>query len=101
MTLRRSRSWRKLGFAAAGRHGPGSFLGWIYIWFSFVRGSLREPDFFSFYAAAKLFVQSGGSAVYDLVLQRQMQLLVTSQAPDRFIVLPYFHPPYYTLLIAP
>jgi hypothetical protein len=39
--------------------------------------------------------------VYDLVLQRQMQLQVTGEPAGRFIVLPYFHPPYYTLLIAP
>jgi Glycosyltransferase family 87/Glycosyl transferase family 2 len=101
MTPRPARSWRRLGFAAAAGAGLGSFLGWIYIWFSFVRGSLSEPDFFSFYAAAKLFVQRGGAAVYDLALQRQMQIQVTSAPPDRFIVLPYFHPPYYTLLIAP
>jgi hypothetical protein len=90
-----------MGFAAAAGAGFGSFLFWAGYWFTFVRGNLQGPDFFSFYSAAKLYVQSGGSAVYDLVLQKEMQLQVTAQPPDRFIVLPYFHPPYYTLLIAP
>jgi Glycosyltransferase family 87/Glycosyl transferase family 2 len=101
MTRRPAPKWRSLGFAAAAGAGLGSFLGWVFIWFSFVRGDLRGPDFFSFYAAARLYVLQGGSAVYDLALQRQMQIQVTAQSPDRFIVLPYFHPPYYTLLIAP
>src|SRR5258708_31463369 len=34
-------------------------------------------------------------------MQKQFELQITPQSPDRFIVLPYFHPPYYTLLIAP
>jgi len=59
------------------------------------------PDFFSFYAAAKLYAVNGGSAVYDLALQKQFELQVTGRSPDTFITLPYFHPPYYTLLIAP
>jgi hypothetical protein len=46
-------------------------------------------------------VLKGGSAVYDLALQKQFELQITGQPPDRFIVLPYFHPPFYTLLIAP
>jgi hypothetical protein len=46
-------------------------------------------------------VVKGGSAVYDLALQKQFELQITGQPPDRFIVLPYFHPPFYTLLIAP
>jgi GT2 family glycosyltransferase len=102
MTPRPPPKWRNVGFAAAAGAGLGSFLFWAKYWFTFVLGgSLRGPDFFSFYSAAKLYVQNGGSAVYDLVLQRQMQLQVTGEPPDRFIVLPYFHPPYYTLLIAP
>jgi hypothetical protein len=101
MTPRRYVRWRSLGFAAAAGAGLGSFLAWAVYWFNFVRGNLQGPDFFSFYSAAKLYVQSGGSAVYDLVLQRQMQIDVTGEPAGRFIVLPYFHPPYYTLLIAP
>src|SRR5258708_22948778 len=59
------------------------------------------PDFFSFYSSARLYVQRGGEAVYNLALQKQFELQVTGQAPDQLVVLPYFHPPYYTLLIAP
>jgi GT2 family glycosyltransferase len=93
--------WRRLAYAAAAGAGGGSMLFWAAYWVSFIRGNLQGPDFFSFYAAAKLYVLNGGSAVYDLALQRQFELQVTGQPPDRFIVLPYFHPPYYTLLIAP
>jgi len=91
----------RLGYAAAAGAGVGSFVFWTVYWFAFVRGNLRGPDFFNFYAAAKLYVTNGGSAVYDLALQRQVELQVTGQDPARFIVLPYFHPPYYTLLISP
>jgi GT2 family glycosyltransferase len=91
----------RLGYAAAAGAGIGSFLFWTAYWFSFVRGNLRGPDFFNFYAAAKLYVTQGGSAVYDIAMQRQVELQVTGQDPSRFVVLPYFHPPYYTLLIAP
>src|SRR5437660_6975136 len=91
----------RLGYAAAAGAGIGSFLFWTVYWFTFVRGNLRGPDFFNFYAAAKLYVANGGAAVYDIALQRQMELQITGQDPSRFIVLPYFHPPYYTLLIAP
>jgi hypothetical protein len=101
MTRRPPIRWQSLGFAAAAGVGVGSFVGWAYIWSTVVRGNLKGPDFFSFYSGARLYVLQGGSAVYNLVLQRQIQIEVTSQPPDRFIVLPYFHPPYYTLLIAP
>ena len=101
MTSRPARKWISLGFAGAAGAGLGSLLFWTGYWFTIVRGDLKGPDFFSFYSGARLFVTRGGSAVYDLVLQRQIQIDVTSQPPDRFIVLPYFHPPYYTLLIAP
>src|ERR1700730_14324306 len=101
MKRRSDLRWGRMGFAAAAGAGVGSLLFWAGYWFTFVRGNLQGPDFFSFYSAAKLYVQSGGSAVYDLVLQKQMQLQITGQPPDTFVVLPYFHPPYYTLLIAP
>jgi len=91
----------RLGYAAATGAGIGSLAFWVVYWFSFVRGNLRGPDFFNFYAAARLYVFSGGSAVYDIAMQRQVELQITAQDPSRFIVLPYFHPPYYTLLIAP
>ena len=93
--------WQRLAYAAATGAGLGSFIAWAATWVNLVRGTLAGPDFFSFYAAARLYVLKGGSAVYDLAQQRQLELQITGQAADRFIVLPYFHPPYYTLLIAP
>jgi GT2 family glycosyltransferase len=93
--------WVRMGYAAATGAGLGSLVFWAGYWFTFVRGNLQGPDFYSFYSAARLYVQKGGSAVYDLALQKQYELQVIPAAPDRFIVLPYFHPPYYTLLIAP
>ncbi len=96
-----TRSWRRLAYAGAAGAGIGCFLAWAANWFAFVSGNLRGPDFFSFYAAAQIYVQRGGSAVYDILVQKQYELAVTHDSPDRFIVLPYFHPPYYTLLIAP
>lgn len=101
MSPRLTQRWRRLAYAGAAGAGAGSFLFWVAYWFNFVRGNLQGPDFFSFYAAARLYVFKGGFAVYDLALQKQFELQVTAQPPDRFIVLPYFHPPYYTLLIAP
>ena len=101
MSQRRSVRWQRRAYAGAAGAGLGSFLFWTVYWINFARGNLQGPDFFSFYAAAKLYVLKGGSAVYDLALQRQFELQVTGKAADRFIVLPYFHPPYYTLLIAP
>src|SRR5467141_250242 len=101
MTRWGSLRWASMGYAAAAGAGLGSFLFWAGYWFTFVRGNLRGPDFFSFYSAAKLYVLKGGSAVYDLALQRQYELQVIPHPVDQFVVLPYFHPPYYTLLIAP
>src|SRR5437870_10898342 len=101
MNQQRAMRLVRLGYAAAAGAGIGSFLFWTVYWFSFVRGNLRGPDFFNFYAAAKLYVSNGGSAVYDIAMQRQVELQITGADPSRFVVLPYFHPPYYTLLIAP
>ena len=101
MNQQRAMRLVRLGYAGAAGAGVGSFVFWTAYWFSFVRGNLRGPDFFNFYAAAKLYVTNGGAAVYDIALQRQIELQITGQDPSRFIVLPYFHPPYYTLLIAP
>src|SRR2546422_9557031 len=91
----------RLGYAGATGAGVGSLVFWTAYWFSFVRGNLRGPDFFNFYAAAKLYVSNGGSAVYDIAMQRQVELQITGADPSGVVVLPYFHPPYYTLLIAP
>jgi len=101
MSRRPSLRWSRMGYAAAAGAGLGSLLFWAGYLFTFVRGNLQGPDFFSFYSGARLYVLKGGSAVYDLALQKQFELQVVHQAPDRFVVLPYFHPPYYTLLIAP
>ena len=101
MTLRLTERRRRLAYAAATGVGAGSLVVWAYFWVNLVRGNLQGPDFVSFYSAARLYVLKGGSAVYDLALQKQFELQVIPQPPDRFVVLPYFHPPYYTLLIAP
>ena len=101
MTPRAAMRLVRLGYAGAAGAGIGSFLFWTVYWFTFVRGNLRGPDFFNFYAAARLYITNGGGAVYDIAMQRQVELQITGQDPARFIVLPYFHPPYYTLLIAP
>jgi GT2 family glycosyltransferase len=93
--------WARMGYAAATGAGLGSLFFWAGYWLTFVRGNLQGPDFYSFYSGARLYVLKGGSAVYDLALQKQFELQVIPNSPDRFIVLPYFHPPYYTLLIAP
>src|ERR1700680_2363954 len=93
--------WGRMGYAAATGAGLGSFLFWVGYWFTFVRGNLQGPDFFSFYSGARLYVLRGSAAVYDLALQKQFELQVIPKPPDQFVVLPYFHPPYYTLLIAP
>jgi GT2 family glycosyltransferase len=93
--------WARMGYAAATGAGLGSFFFWAGYWFTFVRGNLQGPDFYSFYSGARLYVLKGGSAVYDLALQKQFELQIIPTSPDRFIVLPYYHPPYYTLLIAP
>ena len=64
------RSWRRLAFAGAAGAGIGCALAWAANWFAFISGNLRGPDFFSFYAAAQIYVQRGGSAVYDILLSR-------------------------------
>ena len=101
MTRWTGRRLRRLAFAGAAGAGIGCFLAWAGNWYFFITGNLRGPDFFSFYAAAQIYVQRGGGAVYDILVQKQYELALTHESADRFIVLPYFHPPYYTLLIAP
>jgi hypothetical protein len=101
MSWRLTPRWGRLAYAAAAGAGVGSFLFWAAYWINFLRGNLQGPDFVSFYSAARLYVLRGGSAVYDIALQKQFELQVIAQSPDRFVVLPYSHPPYYTLFIAP
>jgi len=95
------RGWRRLAFAGAAGVGVGCFLAWAANWFVFISGNLRGPDFFSFYSAAQIYVQRGPADVYDILVQKQFELALTHAQADTFIVLPYFHPPFYTLLIAP
>ena len=96
-----ARRWRRLAFAGAAGAGIGCFLAWAANWFVFISGNLQGPDFFSFYAAAEIFVKQGPSSVYDILTQKQYEIAITQRPADSFIVLPYFHPPFYTLLIAP
>lgn len=93
---------RRLGLAAAIALGVESAGFWLYHWVAFLQGDLRGPDFFSFYAAARLYLERGGGAVYDLAQQKAFQDQVTAQwAPLKFILLPYVHPPYVTPLLSP
>jgi len=101
MNASRAIRWFRIGYAAATGAAIGSLFFWTVYWFTFVRGNLEGPDFFSFYAAARLLVARGGGTVYNLALQKQFQDQVTAQWPGHFILLPYIHPPYYTVLIAP
>src|SRR5437773_2763310 len=96
-----ARRWRRLAFAGAAGAGIGCFLAWAANWSVFISGNLQGPDFFSFYAAAESFVKQGPSSVYDILTQKQYEIAITQRPADSFIVLPYFHPPFYTLLIAP
>src|SRR5947199_5746974 len=96
-----ARRWRRLAFAGAAGAGIGCFLAWAANCVVFVSGNLQGPDFFSFYAAAEIFVKQGPSSVYDILTQKQYEIAITQRPADSFIVLPYFHPPFYTLLIAP
>jgi GT2 family glycosyltransferase len=96
-----ARRWRRLAFAGAAGAGIGCFLAWAANWFVFISGNLQGPDFFSFYAAAEIFVKQGPSSVYDILVQKQYEIAITQRPAGTFIVLPYFHPPFYTMLIAP
>ncbi len=59
------------------------------------------PDFVTFYAEGRLVVDRGAAAAYDLGLQRQFQATLTSSWSSHGVFLPYLHPPYFTLLLAP
>jgi len=85
--------YRRLALAAAAAFGAWSAGFGIYWWLGFVAGDLSGPDFFSFHAAARIFLERGGGAVYDESLQRLYE--------GRQALLPYIHPPYFTPLIAP
>jgi hypothetical protein len=72
-----------------------------YVWVQVATGDLRGPDFFSFYAAGRLFLARGGQHLYEASLQQAFQDRVTAAWPGHYILLPYLHPPFYTLAIAP
>jgi hypothetical protein len=73
----------------------------VYRWSQLVAGNLQGPDFFSFYAEARLLLAAGASSMYDFGLQKAFQDQVTSHWPGQFVLLPYVQPPYFTFLIAP
>lgn len=101
MSQSTSRRLGRLGIAAATAAGAELALFWLYRWIAFLSGDLRGPDFFSFYAAGRLFLARGGGAVYDQALQKAFQDQVSAQwSPLQFILLPYIHPPYVTPLLA-
>ncbi|MGH7902647.1 MAG: glycosyltransferase 87 family protein [Candidatus Dormibacteraceae bacterium] len=91
----------RLGLVAGTLAGAEAALFYLFNWARFLTGSLRGPDFFSFYAAARLYLARGGPHVYELTAQKHFQDLVTAAWPGRYVLLPYVHPPYYTFLIAP
>ncbi len=70
-------------------------------WIAFTAGNLQGADFFSFYAATRLLLETGGRHLYDAALQHQYQGQITSQWTSHASLLPYIHPPFYTVLIAP
>jgi hypothetical protein len=92
---------KRLAFAATALGGVEFGVFYLYWWLRIALGTLQGPDFFSFFAAARLFLARGGAHVYELGAQKQFQDQITAQWPGHFILLPYIHPPYYTLLIAP
>lgn len=89
-------AWFAAG-AAAAMIGIYRLYGWVQI----ATGDLQGPDFFSFYAAARLLAARGGAHLYEVAAQQHFQDQVTSAWPGHFVVLPYLHPPYYTLVIRP
>jgi hypothetical protein len=95
------RRLKGVGLAAATLAGVELAGFYLFYWLRFLGGDLKGPDFFSFYAAARLFLARGGAHFYDSGLQKQFQDQVTAQWPGHFMLLPYIHPPYYTPLIAP
>jgi hypothetical protein len=94
--------WRRPALAAAALASTEAAVFYAYWWIRVIAGGLRGPDFFSFYAAARIFDQRGPGHVYDAALQRSYQDTVLGSATtEPHILLPYIHPPYYTILIAP
>lgn len=61
----------------------------------------KHADFFAIYAAGRQFLARGGDDFYNLATQKAFQDQVTAAWGGADIVLPYAHPPYEVLLIAP
>lgn len=93
---------RRPALAAASLASLEAAAFYLYTWAAVISSDLKGPDFFSFYAAARLYLARGGAAVYSLDAQQQFQDQVTATwGPGPYTLLPYIHPPYYTVLIAP
>jgi hypothetical protein len=94
--------WRRPALAAAALASTEAAAFYAYWWIRVIAGGLRGPDFFSFYAAARIFDERAPRDVYDAALQHAFQESVLGASPSEpHILLPYIHPPYYTILIAP
>ena len=99
-SVRRSIGRLALASAAlASLESAGFYLFW---WWRVIAGGLQGPDFFAFYAAARLFLARGGNHLYFLPAQKEFQSQVTAEwGPGPYTLLPYIHPPHFILLIAP
>ncbi len=93
---------RRLGLAAGALASLEAAGYYLFTWWRVLQDGLRGPDFFSFYAAARLFLSRGGAHVYELAAQQEFQGQIAARwGAASYVVLPYIHPPYYTVLIAP
>ena len=93
---------RRLGLAAGGVASLEAAAYYLFTWWRVFQDGLRGPDFFSFYAAARLFLSRGGAHVYELAAQQEFQGQIAARwGAASYVVLPYIHPPYYTVFIAP
>ncbi len=84
--------------AALGAAGAAVFA---VTWLRDFEGALQRSNFYSFYAAARIFWERGPGAVYTIAAQREYQGAVTASWPAHATFLPYIHPPYFTILLAP
>lgn len=100
-TFDAGRRWSRLGWFAAGVAASLVAAYRVYGWVVVASGDLRGPDFLSFYAAARLLLSRGGAHLYEAATQQRFQEQVTRAWAGRFILLPYLHPPYYGLVLAP
>ena len=92
---------RRLAWFGIGTAGTLVALYRVYGWAAVASGDLRGSDYFSFYAAARLLTSRGGAHLYEAASQRLFQDQVTAGWHGHFILLPFLHPPYYAVLIAP